>query len=794
MKHASIIKNMTLDEKVSLLSGQDVWHTKAVERLGIRQLLMTDGPHGLRKHAENTVEVGIHESVPSTCFPPAVNLASSWDEALVADVARHIAIEAKAEGVDVVLGPGINIKRHPYNGRNFEYFSEDPFLTGQLATAFIKGMQDEGVGTSLKHFAANNQETKRMVIDTIVDERTLRELYLKGFEMAIKQARPWTVMCAYNRVNGAYMSENPSLLDDILRKEWGYDGVMVTDWGAVNDRVSGLKATLDLEMPASKGINDKAVADAIRAGNMDEQVLDQAVDRLLDLIHHAGAAVDHPAYDHDAHHAFARKAAADTFVLLRNEDDILPLDTNQKLAIIGDFANQPRYQGSGSSQINPTRLDHLATLVKTEYPNLDVIFARGYDANQSTVDERLIAEAVETAGQADVVIVLAGLTDVTEAEGFDRDTLSLSPGHDLLIERLSAVNQHVVVILSNGAPVAMPWLDKVKGVLECYLGGQAQAGALLDVLFGQTNPSGRLAETFPAAIEDVASHAFFPGHPRQVVYQEGLYVGYRYFSSAKVRPLFCFGYGLSYTHFGHHDLTVFRQDKTVKVTLIVSNDGKQAGKEVVQLYVAKTDPVAYQPAKALKAWRKIHLEPGERQTVSFVLEHDAFAYYEVETGRFEIEGGAYAIQIGRSVDDIVFASQIEIAGTHTPKPGPSRYMNIEQGFAPRAEDYEQLYGNPVPKPEKRRPYTRMSTLMDVNKTLIGKFIIRKIKHEMRKRIDSSKREVESKMIHELLSNLPLKTLTSFAGVSNHQVDGLIHLLNHRYRKAFKSFRKQKKTP
>ncbi len=794
MKHASIIKNMTLEEKVSLLSGHDVWHTKAVERLGIRRLLMTDGPHGLRKHAENTVEVGIHESVPATCFPPAVNLASSWDETLVADVARHIAAEAKAEGVDIVLGPGINIKRHPYNGRNFEYFSEDPFLTGQLASAFVNAMQNEGVGTSLKHYAANNQETKRMVIDTIVDERTLRELYLKGFEMVVKQARPWTIMCSYNRVNGAYMSENPYMLDDILRKDWGYDGVVVTDWGAINDRVSGLKATLDLEMPSSKGINDQAVADAIRAGRLDEQVLDQAVDRLLGLIGQAGAKVDHPAYDRDAHHAFARKAAADTFVLLKNEDHILPLDTNRKIAIIGDFAKAPRYQGSGSSQINPTHLDTLSDLVKTEYPDLDVIFARGYDVNQTKADERLMTEAVETARQADVVIVLAGLTDVTEAEGFDRDTLSLSPGHDLLIERLTAVHQQVVVVLSNGAPVAMPWLEKVKGVLECYLGGQAQAGALLDVLFGHVNPSGKLAETFPKAVEDVPSHAFFPGHPRQVVYQEGLYVGYRYFCTAEVRPLFPFGHGLSYTQFGYHDLKVFRQDKNVKVTLVVSNDGERAGKEVVQLYVAKTDPVAYQPAKALKAWQKFHLEPGERQTVSFVLGQDAFAYYDVETACVEIEDGQYDIQIGRSADDIVFASPIQMSGTHAPKPGPVSYLDIKQGFAPTDEDFERLYGKRVPRPEKRRPYTRMSTLMDVNKTLIGKLIIRKIKHEMRKRIDSSKREVESKMIRELLSNLPLKTLTSFAGVSNHQVDGLIHVLNHRYGKAFKSFRRQKKTP
>lgn len=664
-----LISQMTLEEKASLCSGLDNWRTKPIERLGIPSIRMSDGPHGLRKEPDTPEEAKLGPSVPSTCFPTAVTTASSWDKKLIEEMGRALARECQANGVDIILGPAINIKRSPLCGRNFEYLSEDPYLSTQMATAYIKGVQGEGVGTSLKHFAANNQEHRRMTVDEIIDERTLREIYLANFEGAVKNGKPWTVMCSYNSVNGDLASENKYLLRDVLKNDWGFEGFVVSDWGAVNDRVKGLIAGLDLEMPTSFGNRDKLIVEAVKSGKLDEKILDDTVERILNIVFKA---IDNrkpgATYDKDAHHKLARKIASESMVLLKNDDKILPLKKEGKIAIIGAFAKQPRYQGGGSSHVNPTKIDNaLEEIQKIVQGNAEILYADGYKMDSEEIDQSLIQKAVEIAKSSNVAVIFAGLPEHYESEGYDRKHMSLPDAHNQLIQEITKVQPNVVVVLSNGSPVEMPWVDSVKGILESYLGGQASGGAVADILFGVVNPSGKLAETFPKKLSDNPSYLNFPGEGDRVEYREGIFVGYRYYDKKQMEPLFPFGHGLSYTTFEYSNMWVSRRemndDETVEVRVKVKNTGNVKGKEVVQLYIRDCESTVNRPEKELKGFEKVELEPGEEKLVSFILDKRAFAYYNIELKDWHVESGEFEILVGKSSRDIILREKIIVNST-----------------------------------------------------------------------------------------------------------------------------------
>ncbi|HOM74636.1 MAG TPA: glycoside hydrolase family 3 C-terminal domain-containing protein [Fervidobacterium sp.] len=664
-----LISQMTLEEKASLCSGLDNWRTKPIERLGIPSIRMSDGPHGLRKEPDTPEEAKLGPSVPSTCFPTAVTTASSWDKKLIEEMGRALARECQANGVDIILGPAINIKRSPLCGRNFEYLSEDPYLSTQMATAYIKGVQGEGVGTSLKHFAANNQEHRRMTVDEIIDERTLREIYLANFEGAVKDGKPWTVMCSYNSVNGDLVSENKYLLRDVLKNDWGFEGFVVSDWGAVNDRVKGLISGLDLEMPTSFGNRDKLIAEAVKSGKLDEKILDDTVERILNIVFKAIDNRKHDAtYDKDAHHKLARKIASESMVLLKNDDKILPLKKEGKIAIIGAFAKPPRYQGGGSSHVNPTKIDNaLEEIQKIVQGNAEILYADGYKMDSEEIDQSLIQKAVEIAKSSNVAVIFAGLPEHYESEGYDRKHMSLPDSHNQLIQEITKVQPNVVVVLSNGSPVEMPWVNSVKGILESYLGGQASGGAVADILFGVVNPSGKLAETFPKKLSDNPSYLNFPGEGDRVEYREGIFVGYRYYDKKQMEPLFPFGHGLSYTTFEYSNMWVSRKemndDETVEVRVKVKNTGNVKGKEVVQLYVRDCESTVNRPEKELKGFEKVELEPGEEKIVSFILDKRAFAYYNVELKDWYVESGEFEILVGKSSRDIILREKIIVNST-----------------------------------------------------------------------------------------------------------------------------------
>jgi len=663
-----LISQMTLEEKAGMCSGLDFWHLKGVERLGIPSIMVTDGPHGLRKQRADADHLGLFDSVPATCFPSAAGLACSWDRELIRSVGVALGEECQAENVAVLLGPGANIKRSPLCGRNFEYFSEDPYLSSEMAANHILGVQSQGVGTSLKHFAANNQEHRRMSVDAVVDERTLREIYLASFEGAVKQGQPWTVMCSYNRINGTYASENVTLLTDILKEEWGHEGFVVSDWGAVNERDAALAAGLELEMPASGGVGERKVVDAVRSGKLSEAALDRAVERLLRIIF---LAVDHKkpdaSYDRDAHHALARKVAAESMVLLKNEGGALPLRATAKVAVVGAFADKPRYQGGGSSHIVPTQLDRPLDEMRKLTSGAEIVYAQGYRVEDDDTDEALLAEAKQAAADADVAVVFAGLPDRYESEGYDRTHLRLPRNQNELIDALADAQPNLVVVLLNGAPVELPWLGRAKAVLEAYLGGQAVGGAIADLLYGERNPSGKLAETFPVKLSDNPSYLFFPGEGDRVEYREGLYVGYRYYDAKEIEPLFPFGYGLSYTTFEYESVAVDKRrltdEEKLHVQVTVRNSGRRAGKEIVQLYVKDLESGVHRPEKELKGFAKVELQPGEAKTVAFELDKRAFAYYNVALKDWHVESGEFAIRVGASSRDIRLEEVVHVEST-----------------------------------------------------------------------------------------------------------------------------------
>ncbi|MCL2827307.1 MAG: glycoside hydrolase family 3 C-terminal domain-containing protein [Oscillospiraceae bacterium] len=667
MNIKDIISKMTLEEKASLCSGLNNWETKAVERLGVLSIMMTDGPHGLRKVVEGTDEFGKARSYPSTCFPTAVLSACSFDTDLLREMGAALGEECVAEQVRIILGPGVEIKRSPLCGRNFEYFSEDPYLAGEMGAAFIQGVQSKGVGTCIKHFAANNQETRRFSSDSRIDERTLREIYLSAFEKAAKAAQPATFMCSYNRVNGEYAAENHRLLTKILRDEWGFEGVVISDWGAVNDRVKGIIAGLDLEMPGGTNPNDALIVSAVRSGALSEATLDITVERLLNLVNNVVVRSATTAYDVEKHDALARKVAAESMVLLKNEGGTLPLKRDVKIAFIGEFAETPRYQGGGSSQVNPTKLTSALDAAEAYG---DVTYCRGYTTNNCDEPDAILeAEAIAVAKDADVCVLFIGLPVAYETEGLDRAHMGLPGGQNHLVEAVVAVNPNVVVVLYNGSPVEMPWADRVSAILEAYLGGQAGGGAVADLLFGAANPCGKLAESFPIKLSDTPSYLYYLGEGDIAEYREGIFVGYRYYDAKEMAVRFPFGHGLSYTTFEYANLylsAVSMDDtETLTVTVDVTNMGSMAGKEVVQLYVGpkERDDRVIRAPKQLKGFRKVSLQPGETKTVSFALEKRAFAYYNTQISDWYVLTGDYRVMVGTSSREIALEAEISVNST-----------------------------------------------------------------------------------------------------------------------------------
>ena len=691
-----LLKELTLEEKCALLSGAETFKTRGMPQHGIPQIWLSDGPHGLRKQAGESDHLGLNPSVPATCFPTASAVANSWDTALGEEIGAALGEEAAAQEVSVLLGPGLNMKRNPLCGRSFEYFSEDPYLAGKLAAGYIRGIQSKGVAACPKHFAVNSQETRRMASDSLVDERTLREIYLTGFEIAFKEGHPRSIMSSYNLVNGTYANENKHLLMEILRDEWGFDGAVITDWGGSNDHALGVKNGSTLEMPAPGGDSVRELLAAVESGKISESDIDARLSELLPLVFDTKAALDAAPREFDAaaHHALARRAAAESLVLLKNEGALLPLAAGTKVAVIGDFAKNPRYQGAGSSMVNSTQVDVL--LDKLIDSELNVIgYQQGFDRHGKP-DAALQKSACELAAQANAVILCMGLDEIAESEGLDRSNLHLAQNQVDLLQAVAAVNPKIVVVLYSGSVVETPWLDNCQALLYAALGGQAGAGAVADALIGKVNPCGKLAETWPLTYADVPSAADFATRRKTVAYREGLYIGYRYFTTAEKAVRFPFGYGMSYTTFAYSDMAADEQG----VSLTVTNTGSVAGTEIVQLYVAKKNSELFRPARELKGFARVTLAPGETQRITLTLDDKAFRFWNVKANRWEIEGGEYELLVGASVEDIRLCEKITVHGTATVHPyedkGLDCYYTGDVLHVSDA-DFEKLLGHPLPK-------------------------------------------------------------------------------------------------
>ena len=691
-----LLKKLTLEEKCALLSGAETFKTRGMPEHGIPQIWLSDGPHGLRKQAGESDHLGLNPSVPATCFPTASAVANSWDAALGEEIGAALGEEAAAQEVSVVLGPGLNMKRNPLCGRSFEYFSEDPYLAGKLAAGYIRGIQSKGVAACPKHFAVNSQETRRMASDSIVDERTLREIYLTGFEIAVKEGHPRSIMSSYNLVNGTYANENKHLLMEILRGEWGFDGAVITDWGGSNDHALGVKNGSTLEMPAPGGDSVRELLAAVESGKISESDIDARLSELLPLVFDTKAALDAAPREFDAaaHHALACRAAEESLVLLKNEDALLPLAAGTKVAVIGDFAKNPRYQGAGSSMVNSTQVDVL--LDKLIDSELNVIgYQQGFDRHGKP-DAALQKSACELATQADTVILCMGLDEIAESEGLDRSNLRLAQNQVDLLQAVAVVNPKIVVVLYSGSVVETPWLDNCQALLYAALGGQAGAGAVADALTGKVNPCGKLAETWPLAYADIPSAADFATRRKTVEYREGLYIGYRYFTTAEKAVRFPFGYGMSYTTFAYSDMAADEQG----VSLTVTNTGSVAGTEIVQLYVAKKSSELFRPAKELKGFARVTLAPGEKQRITITLDDKAFRFWNVKANRWEIEGGEYELLVGASVEDIRLCEKISVHGTAAVHPYEDRNLDCYyKGDVLHVSDadFEKLLGHPIPK-------------------------------------------------------------------------------------------------
>ncbi|MDC7125045.1 MAG: glycoside hydrolase family 3 C-terminal domain-containing protein [Spirochaetales bacterium] len=797
-----LLNMMSPEQKIQFLAGDDFWNIHGEESLNIPSVMVTDGPHGLRKQNTKADHLGFNESVPATCFPTASAIASSWDTNLINNIGIALAEECLNEKIAILLGPGANIKRSPLCGRNFEYFSEDPYLSGKMAAAFIKGVQSKGIGTSLKHFVVNNQETNRMTIDTIVDDRALREIYLAGFEEAVKTAKPVSVMAAYNKLNGVYCSENMELLTYLLREEWGFEGMIVTDWGAANDRIAGLLAGLDLEMPGPSTSNIELIKNALKNKKISIDTIDNSLERILNVISSTSEALSANAdYDIEEHHLLAKKVLCESAVLLKNEN-ILPLEQKGKIAVIGAFAKEPRYQGSGSSRIKPTKInnawDSINNLLNS---NANIIYSAGYDPVTDKIDQTLIDEAVKCAELSDNVIIFAGLPEIFESEGFDRKNINLTESHNMLINSVSNVNKNCIVILSNGAPVSMPWINNVKAVLETYLGGQAWGAACADLIFGIENPSGKLAETFPMSLEDVPSTVNFPGGNKTVAYAESIYVGYRYYEKTKTKVLFPFGHGLSYTNFEYSNIstTTIDENYNIAVSFDIKNTGTVAGKEIVQLYVKDKDSVVFKPEKELKSFDKISLQPGETKTITFNLDKRSFSFWDSSNSSWIVESGDYEILVGSSSTDIRLNHTISIENGNRISDWVKNLKYISPGYykpeianfknLSPSGDFAKFLGKAIPQANKPidGPFNRLSTMKDISTTRIGKIILKMMLKESDKRNGKNNDETTQELMHTMIKEMPLRALATMGGedFTIEMVDGIITMLNDSFFKGLK---------
>ncbi len=777
MKHADIIKQMTLEEKCYLFSGKDFWQTRSVERLGVPNMTLSDGPHGIRKQAGEGDQLGLNPSLPATCYPTAAAVANSWDVELGEEIGAHLGAEAASQGVCVVLGPGLNIKRSPFCGRNFEYFSEDPYLAGKLAASYIRGIQKNGVAACPKHFAANSQELRRMASDSVMDERTLREIYLTGFEIAVKEGHSKSIMSSYNRINGVYANENRHLLQEILRDEWGFDGFVVSDWGGSNDHVEGVRAGSHLEMPTTGGDSDLDLIYAVKSGRISQELLDRRVDELLDVILSTAGAVkplEGKPFDVEKHHAMAARASEQSIVLLKNENNILPLKRGAKVAVIGEFAQKARYQGAGSSVVNPTRLDNAMDVIQGF--GLDVAgFEAGYPRSGKG-DPAMQARAVELAKKADTVLLYIGLDEISESEGLDRSHMRLPQSQIDLIEAVSKANPNVVAVMSAGSAVEMPWLPKIKALVHGYLCGQAGASSVLKVILGQVNPSGKLAESYPVKYEDVSSAPYFPAKERTAEYREGLFVGYRYFETAKMPVLFPFGFGLSYTTFEYSDLTV--SSKEASFTL--KNTGGMDGAEVAQLYVSKPDGEVFRPAKELKGFAKVFLKAGESKKVTIPLDDKAFRYFNVDTKKFEVEGGAWTVLIGASCADIKLSGTVEVQGTGAKPPyDKEKFAKYFSGDIKSVSDaeFQALLGRPIPD-------GHWSGMLDMNDALCqmyyakgaaGRLAYKILTHFINKSIEKGKPNLNLLFNY----NMPFRAIAKMTGgiCTMEMAEGILTIVN-----------------
>lgn len=785
MKHKDLIEQMTLEEKASLMSGANFWNTKAVERLGIPGMMLTDGPHGLRKQGGKADHLGLNNSVPATCYPSAAGLANTWDEALLEEMGGALGLEAASEGVSVLLGPGVNIKRSPLCGRNFEYFSEDPYLAGKMAAALIRGVQSNGISACVKHYAANSQELRRMTNDSVVDERTLREIYLPAFEMAVKEGGVKCLMTSYNKVNGTYAHEHPHLLREILYGQWGYEGVVVSDWGGNNDRVESVKAGGTLEMPSTNGQTDRHIVKAVREGRLEEAVLDEQVDRLLDLVLSTQPHITGKTYDKAAHHALAAKVAEKCAVLLKNEDNILPLKKEQRIAVIGDFARMPRYQGAGSSKINPTKLDAGLDALKAIGANVTG-FAPGFRRG-GKADPMLIRQACNLAKNADVVLLWLGLDEGGEAEGVDRTDMKLPENQTQLLNALAQVNENIVVVLSCGCSVEMDWDTRAKGLIHGYLGGQAGATAMAKLLTGVANPCGKLSETVPVCYEAVSSAPYYPGLEATSEYREGLYVGYRYFDTAGKEVKYPFGFGLSYTSFEYSGLEIHEDC----VTFRVRNTGAVSGEEIAQLYIHPKTGGMFRPEQELKGFAKVALNPGEEREVQIPLCDRSFAVWSIRENNWVIESGPYELRIGASSRDIRLICEVQKEGTaENPYEGEAfapYYSALVHGISD--ESFEALLGHPIPNAKWDR-----SAPIGFNDTIsqgqylsggLGKHIYNLIAFVRNTLMAVGKKEQANSVM--FVMNLPWRGVARMSGVlTDEQVLALLDVIN-REKGSFRKF-------
>lgn len=789
MKHPEIVEKMSLEQKAKFVSGYDYWHLEEAKELGLPKIMVTDGPHGLRK--QNTDKktsdgIGLGNSVPATCMPPAATSACSWDEDLLREEGEALAEECLQEKVSVILGPGTNIKRSPVCGRNFEYFSEDPLLAGKMSANLINGCQSKGIGNSLKHFACNSQEAFRMVVNEVIDERTIREIYFPAFEIAVKEAQPWTVMNSYNRINGVYASQNYWLQEQVLRKEWGFKGLVLTDWGASVDRIPGLENGTDLEMPSSGTLNTQRIIDAVNNGTLKEEVLDKRVDNVVDLIIKSKPALEKEfKFDVEAHHSIARKVAEGSMVLLKNEGGILPLKSGAKVAVIGELAKAPRFQGAGSSVINPTKLDNAYDeLVKL---GVDVTYAQGYEKGKDEINSQLVSEAKNVAAKADVALVFVGLTEEFEGEGYDRENINMPSSHNNLVSEIAKANENTVVVLAGGSVVYIPWISEVKALLNSGLGGQAGGSAVANILTGKVNPSGKTAETYPLTFDDNPTFGNYPGGPVVSEHKESVYIGYRYYDTAEKEVLFPFGYGLSYTTFEYSGIKLSAKEindtDTLKVSFTIKNTGDVDGAEIAQIYVADKESTIFRPKKELRAFTKVFLKAGESKEVTLELSKRAFAYYNVNLGDWHVESGDFEIMVGASSRDIKLTDTVNVKSTVEAvvpdyrETAPAYYTADIKNITD--EQWTAVYGQELPAREvdKSKPIDIYCCLNDARHTKWGGKICRLIENIMSKM--GSDANGDGKMLAAMATQIPIRNFIAMSmGVfSPEMADGLIMMLN-----------------